>query len=539
MNVLAWLPAPSARQLAVVTVFVIGFIAGLRPLGDYDGWWHLAAGRLIVEQGHVAHTDPFSHTRAGAEWVMHEWGWEVALFGVWSRLGPWGVLLLKASLAGLTFATMLLLALRRRSNALVAVAVMALAAVAMTPWLNERPQALQPLLVLTALHLMQSCRKGRRRALLLYPALMAVWVNLHGSFPLGLVLLGLFALCELVRVPALGLRRALPALMVRPSAFLAGVLVLATVACFFNPAGARGALYPLDYFSGELDWATRAISEWRPPNWHHSYLTPLLALVFLTVAALALSPVSPALFDLLCTLLGLFMMLKWARYGPLFITLAAPIAAMHLTAWMEQVLIRRRRVEARVRAWSPPEGPRAAALGWALVVALIALATVHIPPRGDITKLIHLGRFPVAAAEVIALNDLQGNMLNAYHWGGYLIWRFYGDRRPVFIDGRADVYGEAVWSAYRRVSQARDDWRDTLDEYDVQYVLAEADWPICQALDLDPTFTRIHGDAHARLYVRTEGDNAQVVDRFRRGDLRLPPADLPDLDAILLAGGNP
>lgn len=532
-------PRPGARQLAVVTVFVIGFIAGLGPLGDHDGWWHLAAGRLITEEGRVAHTDPFSHTRAGAEWVMHGWGWEAALFGAWSRLGPWGVILLKAWLAGLTFAAMLLLALRRRSNALVAVAVTALGAVAMVPWLNERPQVALPLLTLGALHLMQSYRKGRRRALLWYPALMVLWVNLHGSFPLGLALLGLFGLCELVRVPALGLRRALPAPMMRPSAFLAGVLVLATVACFVNPSGARGALYPLDYFSGELDWATRAIGEWRPPNWHQSHLMPLLALMLLAVTALALSPVSPAPFDLLCTLLGLFMALKWSRYGPLFITLAAPIVAMHVTAWVEQVLTRRHRLEGRVGAWSRSERPWSPALGWALIAALLALAAVHVPPRGDTGRLIRLDRFPVAAAEVIALNDLQGNMFNAYHWGGYLIWRFYGERCPVFIDGRADVYGEAVWQDYRRVSRAREDWRATLDRHDVQYVLAEANWPVCRVLDLDPTFTCIWGDAQGRLYVRAEGRNARAVERFRRGELRLPAADLPDLDAILLTGGSP
>ncbi len=520
------LPAPSLRTLAFASVVAVGFVFGLKPLGDYDGWWHLAAGRYIVEQGRIPHVDPFSYTMAGREWIMHEWGWELLLFGIYTRGGPLGALLLKALVSALVCAAMLHLMLRRHANVVLAVAVTVLAAEATSIWINERPQVIQPLFVLAALHLMQSYRKGRRTILLWYPALMAVWVNVHGSFPLGLVLFALFVASELVRIPGLGLRRALPTLAMRPSAFLLTILIVATVACFLGPNGSRGALYPLDYMDGTLKWATDSVTEWKSPNWHQSYLTPLLALMFLTFGVLALSPLSPTPFDLVTVFLGTYMMLRWARNGPVFATLAAPVLAVHLTAWVEYVVAGRHSLEVQVREAVQLRRPLVRLLLWAAIIALVVFALSRVPRSGDLSRLIAFSRYPVKAVEVVALNGLQGNMFSVYHWGGYLIWRFYKER-PVFIDGRADVYGEKIWRDYRQVSQAWSDWRKVLDKYQVQYALVEASWPVCQALELSPAFTRIYADSKARLYVRTEGPNAPVIARYRAGKLRLPTGELP------------
>lgn len=532
MRLLERLPPLTVRQFAFVAIFTIGFIAGSGPMTDYDGWWHLSGGRLIAEQGGVSHVDPFSYTMRGQEWVMHEWAWELILFGIYALLGPLGAILLKALVAGLTFAAMLHLALRRGASTLVALLAVVLAIQAVAMWINVRPQVIQPLFVLAALHLMQSHREGKRRVLLWYPVLMVVWVNFHGSFPLGGVLFVLFGVCELLRIRGPGLRQVLPTLTPRPAAFLAAILILCVVACFLGPNGARGALYPLDYMGGKLKWATDNITEWKSPNWHKTYLTPLFAVLLLTFAMLALSPVSPAPFDLLSVLLGTYMMLKWARNGPLFVTLATPVLAVHLSAWTERVIIGGRSLEAQIGQNVDARRPLVRCSLWAVAVALVVMAAVQVPWRGELDKVINVSRYPTKAAEVIAQNDLKGNMFNVYRWGGYLIWRFYGERL-VFIDGRADVYGEAMWDDYRQVSRGKADWKRVLDKHKVQYALVEADWPVCQALDLCPSFTRIYGDAKARLYVRNKGVNAPVLRRFKAGKLVIPTDDLPSREAIL------
>src|SRR2546428_3280897 len=46
--------------------------------GDADAGTHVATGLWILEHRHIPVTDPFSGTRAGAEWFAHEWLADVA-----------------------------------------------------------------------------------------------------------------------------------------------------------------------------------------------------------------------------------------------------------------------------------------------------------------------------------------------------------------------------------------------------------------------------------------------------------------------------
>jgi len=169
---------------------------------------------------------------------------------------------------------------------------------------------------------------------------------------------------------------------------------------------------------------------------------------------------------------------------------------------------------------------------WVVILALAVLMLTRVPWNGQMNRLIKLDQYPVKAAEVVALNKVKGHMWNVYHWGGYLVWRFYKER-PVFIDGRADVYGKAIWDDYQKISQGRSGWREMLDKWDVQYLLIDSSYGMCRTLDLAPDFVRIYTDSRASVYVRDSKVNADVLARYRAGKLIVPKTDLPDLNAFL------
>ena len=125
-NVLRRLPAMTQRSFGLTAAFWIGFMAGLGSLWEYDTWWHLAGGRLLTETGTIPHTDVFSFTAAGREWIMHEWAWDLLLYSVYSWLGPAGATALKALVSGLIAMAMLHLATRRGASTLVALAAVCL-----------------------------------------------------------------------------------------------------------------------------------------------------------------------------------------------------------------------------------------------------------------------------------------------------------------------------------------------------------------------------------------------------------------------------
>ena len=94
------------RRLTFISIFLV-LLATLQ-LTDSDYFWHLKAGEYIVTQGALPHGDVFSFTHLGQPWVLHEWLFEVVLYGMFAWLGPLGVKLLSATLAttalGITYA---------------------------------------------------------------------------------------------------------------------------------------------------------------------------------------------------------------------------------------------------------------------------------------------------------------------------------------------------------------------------------------------------------------------------------------------------
>jgi hypothetical protein len=58
--------------LAAVWAYLHALYLGKDLLLDGDTYWHIAAGRWILDKGAVPATDPFSHSMPGAAWTAHE-----------------------------------------------------------------------------------------------------------------------------------------------------------------------------------------------------------------------------------------------------------------------------------------------------------------------------------------------------------------------------------------------------------------------------------------------------------------------------------
>jgi hypothetical protein len=523
--------ALSIGHLSYVLVFCVGFVIGVRPIQTWDFWWHLAAGRLIAEFGHVPHRDVFSYTAAGTQWVMFEWAWQLTLYALYSAWGFLAIVVLKACVSGLIGVLMLHLAYRRGARMLVAVALTVLAMQPMGAWLNERPQLLQPLFVLSALHLLESHRQGRGHCLLAYPLLMLVWANCHGSFVLGLVLLAVSAFCDLAAAAARSrgsiaqLRQAVGTQ--RP---VTVALILSGVACTIGPNGLRGALYPVVHL-GHLSWAEDQIAEWGRAWSDPLTFAGIGCCAFLALVSHLLWRRHARLLDWAYLALGLLMWLRWARCGPILASLTVPAAAAHLSAWIGNRWPSARQLEKALGRLFAGHGALDRILPCLIAAHMSVVALLQAPWSRAPERLVALGRLPVRAAEVIALNDARGRMFNEYEWGGYLIWRFHWTR-PVFIDGRSDFYGQKIFGKYCEVRQATPSWRAVLDDFRVQYLLLDAKGPLCDVLDRSASFVRLYADSGAILYVRRTGPNTPLIRRSIEGSLELPGTPLPDASTV-------
>ncbi len=481
------------RKVLAVALLIAIFTMSARETSDPDLWWHLATGRYIVETRSIPHHDVFSYTVAGRPWVTHEWLTDVVMFLLY-RLGGLTALLVAACVV--ITATFALVYLNCEARPHLAVFAVLLSALASAVTWGPRPQMLNALMAALFFLLLRRYREGARLMPWLFPPLIALWVNLHSGFFLGLTILALFIAGELAS--NLLNHRAAHTLSYAQLRLSGIVLALCVVAALLNPNTCKMLWYPFETLGSKA--MQQYIQEWASPDFHRKEFWPFAALLLGGAGTIAFSRRRRDLTGLMFFFgLGLAGLVS-ARHIPLFAVVAAPT----LSRYAAQVRIGRLRWD--LRQLPPPRSPTTpmVVVNWTLIVAF-ALASGGWVIKGAVDNLdIEVRRYPVTALEYIDAHGLaDGRMYNSYNWGGYLLWRGY----PVFIDGRADVYMDEFINYYLLAYRVRADWRRPLDEYNVDYVLIESDASLATLLEADVGWKRVYRDDIAVIFCRRDAES--------------------------------
>ncbi len=110
-------------------------------------------------------------------------------------------------------------------------------------------------------------------------------------------------------------------------------------------------------------------------------------------------------------------------------------------------------------------------------------------------------KFPVAAVDWLEENPQEGDMFNLYTWGGYLEYRLWPEKK-VFIDSKADFFGEDFIREYQQVMDVQDDWVDILDEYNVEWAILPPDALVVKALEIELDWQVVYEDDVAIILSR-------------------------------------
>lgn len=478
----SWLP-PSHVILALTLGAILFAITLGKGVRDPDYFWHVVAGEHIVSTGAVPTADPFSFTWAGQPWTPHEWLSEVLIFGLVSALGETGALAVFALIPGATILLLALLLARMGVRTPSQAPALVLAALVISPYATLRPQALSWLLLAVTVALLASVRPASRRRLLLVLPLFVLWANLHGLYIVGIGVVGAYGLFTLLgRTPLAGHRW-----------WAVAAVGLAFIGAMLTPAGPLGVLYPLRY---SQEWGLANIQEWQSPNFHSPAHWPLIGLV----VALILNGgrATPGWFQLVAYV-GTVMALVALRNAPVAAVLATPTLALGL--------------EDRLRAWRGEHRPAATRIAGARRAMEIAAAlavvigafVIFAPPKvlflAPAQQQAEAG-YPVAAADLLARVHPDVRVLGEYGWGGYLIYRLYDSGGRVFVDGRNDMYAEAILDDYTAISKGDEGWEALLNEYGVEALLFPPTQPITKGLAQSAGWCEAHRDDQSVLLLR-------------------------------------
>ena len=105
------------------------------------------------------------------------------------------------------------------------------------------------------------------------------------------------------------------------------------------------------------------------------------------------------------------------------------------------------------------------------------------------------------AAEFIAQKGIHDHLFNSDGWSGYLIYRLYPGTK-VFFDDRHDFYGEAFIQEYLRTANAGWQWQQTLEKYQVKWVLIATDSPLAGVLKQSRDWRAEYDDGMAIVFAR-------------------------------------
>jgi hypothetical protein len=457
--------------IALLAVFVMA----VQPSVDTDSWWHLRSGAWILENGQILRSDPFSLTRKGQTWIYPGWLSQIILYSVYQLSGFAGLNLLTGLMVLLTFA---LLWKTMEGKGLLRAFVLMLAAATSGLYWSARPQIFTLVLASACLFLLEGARKGNLKRLWFLPALITLWVNLHGGFIVGYIFIGLYLVGDLIEILVstfLG-QRAIEEWQDRKK-FLS-TLSIVGIACIFvgmiNPHGPAILLYPFQTVSiGALQ---DYILEWQSPNFHTPEVQPFILLLFLTLIAMGISTRKRSAREFLLVSAFGYMSLLAVRNVGLFALVAAPIACRHLEAGLDPLF-------ARVK--STKELPEKLTKSLNLFIAVLLLFTGTIRVSTQLVEKVNLERIneqiPLEAFDFIEEERPEGPLFNSYNWGGYVIWRLYPDYLS-FVDGRTDLFSDEILNGYLDAWLAKPGWQTFLEEWGIQWALLETDSPLSNAM---------------------------------------------------------
>lgn len=464
-------PVVVACALATMVFFLLP-----KSVADPDIWWHLRNVQSELALHGMVWRDAYSYTVHGALWVNPEWLAEWPYYLAWHALGLRGLFLVYAAAIEIILLGVFFLAWSRTRNPIAALLASFIALMFATVSFGPRTLLFGWICLVAELILLDRVRERPRLAWLL-PPLFVFWINAHGSWLIGLVLLGIFCACNALNGTWGDIHATRLAPQARRHLFCAAV---ASLLCLFaNPYGWRLVLYPFN-FAWKQRLNVASIQEWQSLDFHSARGKIMIATLALLIVFALVRRRSRALHEIAFLLIAIYSALTYSRFLFLAGILIAPMLAQEICGFFTNK-------KHEPRPW----------LHLACIAVMATLAVVFFPSTERLKRDLP-ATYPQQALPQLAA--LHGNLFNDFLWGGYL--ELNAPAVPVFIDSRVDIFEYAgILKDYLNVIHLHDSLA-ILDKYRIRYVLFERDAPLVYLLEHTPSWKVKYQDKTAVLLER-------------------------------------
>lgn len=503
---------PSIGNMVFVSILlVLVFGTGNSLLYDGDTGYHIRTGEEILKNWRIPAFDIFSAHQPPLKWTAHEWLSEVIMAAVFKFFGLTGIVMFFAFLLASTHWLLYFILTQKSANlTLVTLTTFLATATSSSHWL-ARPHVFSLLFTLVWCHILDRFQYKNRAVLFYLPILMIFWVNLHGGYFFGLVLMGLYLggnlLSSFSSPPQESKQHQ------KKAKTLFAYLILTVTACVINPLGFEILVFPVQNISNRF--LMDRIIEFMSPNFHEAL--PFKYMLLATIGTLALSRAPLNLIESGLLLLVSYMALYSARYMSLFAIIVAPLLLKssdsvigNLPAPLGRFLQTRNRNLAEI-------DKKVLGYVWPTCAMLLVIG---LGLGGRLQFNFDEQRFPVAAVKFLNRELITGNMFNNDEFGDYIIFSAWPKYR-VFMDGRSDIYGEKLGGAYLQVANVQPGWKQVLARNNISWVIFDTNSSLTAALNGDPDWRPIYTDKVATIFVKKIPDHGPLLAKYPGVELTL------------------
>ena len=536
-------------------LFLLALFLFCRPLillGDGGTCRHFLTGIYILDNHAVPVTNYMSALEANAPWVTHELLCDL-VFGIpFPFLGIGWVVLISSIAIALAFAWSYQMARYRGAGLLASLLLLVFSVEACTIHWSARPHLFTYLLFLAAFNECFVVSASLRRRCISLSVILFLWGNLHGSFALAIMMIGMravgdFAEGVIARASGNGaMNHAVadsvaanqqnpradsaeaaeagepPALPVLPRTQLRQelsetssslgrqlwslrdsllVMFCALLAASCNLRGASFLNYVVSYLlNPKIQFHS---DEWRSLDF--SFGLPVWSFLLLCFALLAVwvySRVKPRLGEFLFVAAMCCASIYAMRLVPYFALIVLPALAPQIAWFSENSIAARLPVIGRLIAVDKRASLselKSSRHAWVFsLIALVFSAVFLFVPASKIQDFDPL-RMPVAASDYMIKNKISGLGFTKDNWGSYLYWKL---KEPIFLDDKTDFYSQKLLDDYMSIFMSKPGWQQALERYKFAYILIPPGLPLQFDLAQSKNWKCAFQDSQSVLFVR-------------------------------------
>ncbi len=487
----------SSRRDWILLTFLFATVAVLvfYRIQDYDFFWHIANGKAMVQQGRIINEEIFSYTKPGTLFSNHEWLAQVIFFIIFNFTGPLGIVTFKTLLVMLL--TLLLFKTARfyGTDRLWAGLLAAFVIFEGLIRYRERPEIFSLLFIGLLSFLLSGYVAGKLKKQFLYliPCILVLWDFLHGAV-YGIVFLGSYVTGESIKHflrNSLLKRQAAPTINGGSSVVTLWTITgISLAAMLINPYGLRSYDIFVEFL--RKNPMVMNTNEFTPPNFKFfPAFWVLLALVLLL----------SVIFSKKTDITHIFVMipfaalaLKYNRATPFFGIVAIPSLSTYIAAIADNFSAAKS-LKGLAYAFA------ALFIGYTVFIKFFAQDNPY-----SFGYKVNDVLLPVGSTRFITRSGLQGNMANPGHFGGYLAYYLYPERKISLYNHHA-VFGDFPSIISNR---------SLLDQYGVEYVVLDRVWDKSTRINLftPDQWSLVFWDNLSIVFVRNNGINGPLIAKY-------------------------